>query len=141
MICSALNGYPEWLYRYLFIYLRDLVTDLISCSEVHTVKSHRNCCCSEWAAILYHFISCIELLCNSQTVFRISLLLQVLVADEDNMGDGCSQKLTTANILRFLLLVLIPCICALIVLLVILLSFVGECCHHKTKMKSILKSA
>ncbi|XP_019596611.2 atrial natriuretic peptide-converting enzyme isoform X1 [Rhinolophus sinicus] len=49
----------------------------------------------------------------------------VLVADEDNMGDGCSQKLTTANILRFLLLVLIPCICALIVLLVILLSFVG----------------
>nr|XP_060511085.1 atrial natriuretic peptide-converting enzyme-like [Panthera onca] len=41
------------------------------------------------------------------------------------MGDGCSQKLATANILRFLLLVLIPCICALIVLLVILLSFVG----------------
>ncbi|XP_019480160.1 PREDICTED: atrial natriuretic peptide-converting enzyme isoform X3 [Hipposideros armiger] len=41
------------------------------------------------------------------------------------MGDGCSQKLTTANVLRFLLLVLIPCICALIVLLVILLSFVG----------------
>uniref|UniRef100_A0A671DMH0 Atrial natriuretic peptide-converting enzyme n=1 Tax=Rhinolophus ferrumequinum TaxID=59479 RepID=A0A671DMH0_RHIFE len=49
----------------------------------------------------------------------------VLVADEDDMGDGCSQKLTTANVLRFLLLVLIPCICALIVLLVILLSFVG----------------
>ncbi|KAF6129479.1 corin, serine peptidase [Phyllostomus discolor] len=46
-------------------------------------------------------------------------------ADEDSMGDGCSPQLTTANILRFLLLVLIPCICALIVLLVILLSFVG----------------
>ncbi|XP_038411955.1 atrial natriuretic peptide-converting enzyme isoform X3 [Canis lupus familiaris] len=50
---------------------------------------------------------------------------QVLVAVDNNMGDGCSQKLATANILRFLLLVLIPCICALIVLLVILLSFVG----------------
>ncbi|ELK03648.1 Atrial natriuretic peptide-converting enzyme [Pteropus alecto] len=49
----------------------------------------------------------------------------VLVSDEDNLNDGCSQKLTTTNILRFLLLVLIPCICALIVLLVILLSFVG----------------
>ncbi|KAF6129480.1 corin, serine peptidase [Phyllostomus discolor] len=48
-------------------------------------------------------------------------------ADEDSMGDGCSPQLTTANILRFLLLVLIPCICALIVLLVILLSFVGAC--------------
>uniref|UniRef100_A0A8C0QUB0 Corin, serine peptidase n=1 Tax=Canis lupus dingo TaxID=286419 RepID=A0A8C0QUB0_CANLU len=51
----------------------------------------------------------------------------VLVAVDNNMGDGCSQKLATANILRFLLLVLIPCICALIVLLVILLSFVGAC--------------
>uniref|UniRef100_A0A8C2NSN5 Corin, serine peptidase n=1 Tax=Capra hircus TaxID=9925 RepID=A0A8C2NSN5_CAPHI len=50
---------------------------------------------------------------------------RVLGADDDDMGDGCSQKLTTVNILRFLLLVLIPCICALIVLLVILLSFVG----------------
>ncbi|XP_047713460.1 atrial natriuretic peptide-converting enzyme isoform X8 [Prionailurus viverrinus] len=49
----------------------------------------------------------------------------VLGAVDNNMGDGCSQKLATANILRFLLLVLIPCICALIVLLVILLSFVG----------------
>nr|KAF6430984.1 corin, serine peptidase [Rousettus aegyptiacus] len=50
---------------------------------------------------------------------------QVIVSDEDNLDDGCSQKLTTTNILRFLLLVLIPCICALIVLLVILLSFLG----------------
>ncbi|XP_045690504.1 atrial natriuretic peptide-converting enzyme isoform X3 [Phyllostomus hastatus] len=50
---------------------------------------------------------------------------RVLGADEDSMGDGCSPQLTMANILRFLLLVLIPCICALIVLLVILLSFVG----------------
>ncbi|KAI4542947.1 hypothetical protein MG293_007073 [Ovis ammon polii] len=50
---------------------------------------------------------------------------RVLGADDDDMGDGCSRKLTTVNILRFLLLVLIPCICALIVLLVILLSFVG----------------
>lgn len=49
---------------------------------------------------------------------------QVLGAVDNNMGDGCSQKTATANILRFLLLVLIPCICALIVLLVILLSFV-----------------
>ncbi|KAK2491492.1 hypothetical protein MC885_000542 [Smutsia gigantea] len=50
---------------------------------------------------------------------------KVLGADDDNMEDGYSQKLATVNILRFLLLVLIPCICALIVLLVILLSFVG----------------
>ncbi|XP_005391947.1 PREDICTED: atrial natriuretic peptide-converting enzyme isoform X1 [Chinchilla lanigera] len=49
----------------------------------------------------------------------------VLGADDNNMGDGCSQKLATVNLLRFLLLVLIPCICALVVLLVILLSFVG----------------
>ncbi|KAM5340891.1 atrial natriuretic peptide-converting enzyme isoform 2-T2 [Glossophaga mutica] len=50
---------------------------------------------------------------------------KVLGADEDSTGDGCSPQLTTANILRFLLLVLIPCLCAFIVLLVILLSFVG----------------
>nr|XP_010960897.1 atrial natriuretic peptide-converting enzyme isoform X2 [Camelus bactrianus] len=49
---------------------------------------------------------------------------RVLGADDNNMGDGCSQKLATVTTLRFLLLVLIPCICALIVLLVILLSFV-----------------
>ncbi|XP_069868404.1 atrial natriuretic peptide-converting enzyme isoform X1 [Dipodomys merriami] len=51
----------------------------------------------------------------------------VLGADDSNLGDGCSQKLAVPvpNLLRFLLLVLIPCICALIVLLVILLSFVG----------------
>uniref|UniRef100_A0A8C6BP39 Atrial natriuretic peptide-converting enzyme n=1 Tax=Monodon monoceros TaxID=40151 RepID=A0A8C6BP39_MONMO len=50
---------------------------------------------------------------------------QGLGAHDDTMGDGCSQKLATVNILRFLLLVLIPCICALVVLLVILLPFVG----------------
>ncbi|XP_055241535.2 atrial natriuretic peptide-converting enzyme isoform X7 [Gorilla gorilla gorilla] len=49
----------------------------------------------------------------------------VLRADDNNMGNGCSQKLATANLLRFLLLVLIPCICALVLLLVILLSYVG----------------
>nr|XP_045248271.1 atrial natriuretic peptide-converting enzyme isoform X5 [Macaca fascicularis] len=49
----------------------------------------------------------------------------VLRADDNNMGNGCSQKLATANPLRFLLLVLIPCICALVLLLVILLSYVG----------------
>ncbi|XP_036188958.1 atrial natriuretic peptide-converting enzyme isoform X2 [Myotis myotis] len=59
---------------------------------------------------------------------------RVLGAEEDAMGDGCSQQLTTANVLRFLLLVLVPCICALIVLLVILLSFVG------TLQKAYLKS-
>ncbi|EDL89997.1 corin, isoform CRA_b [Rattus norvegicus] len=48
----------------------------------------------------------------------------VLRADS-SVGEGCPQKLVTANLLRFLLLVLIPCICALIVLLAILLSFVG----------------
>nr|XP_027793443.1 atrial natriuretic peptide-converting enzyme [Marmota flaviventris] len=58
----------------------------------------------------------------------------VLGADDNNMGDGCSQKLATANILRFLLLVLIPCICALLVLLVILLSFIGTL--KKTYVKS-----
>ncbi|XP_011782718.1 PREDICTED: atrial natriuretic peptide-converting enzyme isoform X4 [Colobus angolensis palliatus] len=51
----------------------------------------------------------------------------VLRADDNNMGNGCSQKLATANLLRFLLLVLIPCICALVLLLVILLSYVGAC--------------
>ncbi|XP_043726919.1 atrial natriuretic peptide-converting enzyme isoform X3 [Cervus elaphus] len=50
---------------------------------------------------------------------------RVLGAKDDIRGDGCLRKLTTVNALRFLLLVLIPCICALIVLLVILLSFVG----------------
>uniref|UniRef100_A0A2K5ZLI3 Atrial natriuretic peptide-converting enzyme n=1 Tax=Mandrillus leucophaeus TaxID=9568 RepID=A0A2K5ZLI3_MANLE len=47
------------------------------------------------------------------------------IADDNNMGNGCSQKLATANPLRFILLVLIPCICALVLLLVILLSYVG----------------
>ncbi|KAG9479580.1 hypothetical protein GDO78_011545 [Eleutherodactylus coqui] len=50
---------------------------------------------------------------------------RVFGADEDNMGNGCSQKLASAKYLRVLLLILIPCICALILLLVILLSFVG----------------
>ncbi|XP_040527576.1 atrial natriuretic peptide-converting enzyme isoform X2 [Gallus gallus] len=50
---------------------------------------------------------------------------RVLGADEDNVGDGCSQKLASAKFLRLLLLILIPCICALILLLVILLTFVG----------------
>nr|XP_012626330.2 atrial natriuretic peptide-converting enzyme-like isoform X5 [Microcebus murinus] len=50
------------------------------------------------------------------------------------MGDGCSQKVVTASLLRFLLLVLIPCLCALVVLLVILLSFVGTL--KKTYFKS-----
>ncbi|KAM7051759.1 atrial natriuretic peptide-converting enzyme isoform 5-T6 [Acridotheres tristis] len=50
---------------------------------------------------------------------------RVLGTDEDNMGDGCSQKLASAKFLRLSLLILIPCICALILLLVILLTFVG----------------
>ncbi|XP_031409001.1 atrial natriuretic peptide-converting enzyme-like isoform X2 [Meleagris gallopavo] len=41
------------------------------------------------------------------------------------MGDGCSQKLASAKFLRLLLLILIPCICALILSLVILLTFLG----------------
>uniref|UniRef100_A0A8C6RJ65 Atrial natriuretic peptide-converting enzyme n=1 Tax=Nannospalax galili TaxID=1026970 RepID=A0A8C6RJ65_NANGA len=49
----------------------------------------------------------------------------VLRAEGSTVGEGCSQKLVTTDLLRFLLLVLIPCICALIVLLVILFSFVG----------------
>nr|XP_012626327.2 atrial natriuretic peptide-converting enzyme-like isoform X1 [Microcebus murinus] len=59
---------------------------------------------------------------------------RVLGADENSMGDGCSQKVVTASLLRFLLLVLIPCLCALVVLLVILLSFVGTL--KKTYFKS-----
>ncbi|KAJ6668564.1 hypothetical protein lerEdw1_012046 [Lerista edwardsae] len=47
------------------------------------------------------------------------------ITDEDNMEDGCSQKLTSAKYFRLLLLILIPCICALVLLLVILLTFVG----------------
>ncbi|ELK33632.1 Atrial natriuretic peptide-converting enzyme [Myotis davidii] len=65
---------------------------------------------------------------------EITGVKKVLGAEEDAVGDGCSQQLTTANVLRFLLLVLVPCICALIVLLVILLSFVG------TLQKAYLKS-
>ncbi|KAM4706681.1 atrial natriuretic peptide-converting enzyme [Discoglossus pictus] len=49
----------------------------------------------------------------------------VFGADDNNMGEGCSQKLVSAKYLRILLLILIPCICALILLLVILLTFVG----------------
>uniref|UniRef100_A0A8C5V8Y9 Corin, serine peptidase n=1 Tax=Microcebus murinus TaxID=30608 RepID=A0A8C5V8Y9_MICMU len=63
----------------------------------------------------------------------------VLGADENSMGDGCSQKVVTASLLRFLLLVLIPCLCALVVLLVILLSFVGACVnitHSQCQMLS-----
>ncbi|XP_075786589.1 atrial natriuretic peptide-converting enzyme isoform X3 [Pelodiscus sinensis] len=41
------------------------------------------------------------------------------------MGDSCSQKLASTKYLRLLLLILIPCICAVILLLVILLTFVG----------------
>ncbi|XP_064419162.1 atrial natriuretic peptide-converting enzyme isoform X2 [Latimeria chalumnae] len=41
------------------------------------------------------------------------------------MGDDCSPKLESAKHLRLLLLILIPCICTLICLLVILLAFVG----------------
>ncbi|XP_051821180.1 atrial natriuretic peptide-converting enzyme [Antechinus flavipes] len=51
---------------------------------------------------------------------------RVLGADEGSMGGGCSQKLASAKNLRLLLLVLIPCICALVLLLVILLTFVGS---------------
>uniref|UniRef100_A0A8D0BKC6 Corin, serine peptidase n=1 Tax=Salvator merianae TaxID=96440 RepID=A0A8D0BKC6_SALMN len=50
---------------------------------------------------------------------------KVPVTDENNMEDGCSQKLASTKYFRLLLLVLIPCICALILLLVILLTFVG----------------
>uniref|UniRef100_A0A8C9DTE9 Atrial natriuretic peptide-converting enzyme n=1 Tax=Prolemur simus TaxID=1328070 RepID=A0A8C9DTE9_PROSS len=68
-----------------------------------------------------------------EKVFRL-IMNMVLGADDNTMADGCSQKLVTANLLRFLLLVLIPCLCALIVLLVILLSFVGTL--KKTYFKS-----
>lgn len=66
-----------------------------------------------------------ELLCDIETMFHLSVLRQVLRADS-GVAEGCPQKLVPANLLRFLLLALIPCICALIVLLVVLLSFVGE---------------
>ncbi|XP_068961281.1 atrial natriuretic peptide-converting enzyme [Petaurus breviceps papuanus] len=55
---------------------------------------------------------------------------RVLGIDEDSMGDSCSQKLASAKYLRLLLLVLIPCICAFILLLVILLTFVGSLEKH-----------
>lgn len=95
-----------------------------SCSKGHAPESSRNAAALN-GQLSSSSILCIEMLCNIKPMFPI-LLLQVLGAVDNNMGDGCSQKLATANILRFLLLVLIPCICALIVLLVILLSFVGE---------------
>ncbi|XP_038647183.1 atrial natriuretic peptide-converting enzyme isoform X6 [Scyliorhinus canicula] len=49
----------------------------------------------------------------------------VLGTDEDNMGDACPQKLGSVKHLRLLLLILIPCVCAFICVLVILLAFVG----------------
>uniref|UniRef100_A0A8C6YIW0 Corin, serine peptidase n=1 Tax=Naja naja TaxID=35670 RepID=A0A8C6YIW0_NAJNA len=56
-----------------------------------------------------------------------------LRTDEDKMEDGCSQKLASAKCFRLLLLILIPCLCALILTFVILLSFVGvlgtKCLH------------
>ncbi|XP_053314401.1 atrial natriuretic peptide-converting enzyme [Spea bombifrons] len=55
---------------------------------------------------------------------------RVFGADEDNMGDGCSQKPASAKYLRLLLLILIPCICAFILLLVVLLTFVGVIDRH-----------
>ncbi|XP_027631391.1 atrial natriuretic peptide-converting enzyme [Tupaia chinensis] len=58
----------------------------------------------------------------------------VLGAGDSELGDGCTRDLATAPLLRLLLLVLIPCICALIVLLVILLSFIGTL--KKTYFKS-----
>ncbi|XP_058049311.1 atrial natriuretic peptide-converting enzyme isoform X2 [Ahaetulla prasina] len=58
---------------------------------------------------------------------------QIPGTDEDKMEDGCSQKLASAKYFRLLLLILIPCICTLILLFVILLSFVGvlgkKCLH------------
>uniref|UniRef100_A0A8C5P5Q8 Corin, serine peptidase n=1 Tax=Jaculus jaculus TaxID=51337 RepID=A0A8C5P5Q8_JACJA len=60
--------------------------------------------------------------------------MRVSGADGRSAGEGCSQKLVAASLLRFLLLVLIPCVCALVVLLVVLLSFVG------TLKKSYFKS-
>ncbi|XP_035280434.1 atrial natriuretic peptide-converting enzyme isoform X2 [Anguilla anguilla] len=56
---------------------------------------------------------------------HVGLNSAVLGTDEDNMGDACSQKLGSTKYLRLLLFILIPCICALICLLVILLAFVG----------------
>ncbi|XP_048453889.1 atrial natriuretic peptide-converting enzyme isoform X1 [Rhincodon typus] len=50
---------------------------------------------------------------------------RVLGTDEDNMGDVCPQKLGSVKHLRLLLLILIPCVCAFICVLVILLAFVG----------------
>ncbi|XP_035293705.1 atrial natriuretic peptide-converting enzyme isoform X1, partial [Cricetulus griseus] len=87
----------------------------------------------ERTAVTQNFTPAPELLCDIKTRFRFSLLHQVLRANS-SVGEGCPQKLETANLLRFLLLVLIPCICALIVLLAILLSFVGTL--NKVYLKS-----
>ncbi|KAJ8262224.1 hypothetical protein GJAV_G00163990 [Gymnothorax javanicus] len=56
---------------------------------------------------------------------QVGLNAAVLGTDEDSMGDACSQKLGSTKYLRLLLFILIPCICALICLLVILLAFTG----------------
>uniref|UniRef100_A0A8C9WFE7 Corin, serine peptidase n=1 Tax=Scleropages formosus TaxID=113540 RepID=A0A8C9WFE7_SCLFO len=50
----------------------------------------------------------------------------VLGTDEDNMGDACSQKAGSAKYLRLLLFILIPCLCALVCVLVIFLTFLGK---------------
>ncbi|GCB70402.1 hypothetical protein scyTo_0008568 [Scyliorhinus torazame] len=57
---------------------------------------------------------------------QVSATGQVLGTDEDNMGDACPQKLGSVKHLRLLLLILIPCVCAFICVLVILLAFVGK---------------
>uniref|UniRef100_A0A8C4X475 Corin, serine peptidase n=1 Tax=Erpetoichthys calabaricus TaxID=27687 RepID=A0A8C4X475_ERPCA len=52
--------------------------------------------------------------------------LAVLGTDEDNMGRACSQKLTSTKYMRLLLFILIPCLCALVCLVAMLLAFVGN---------------
>ncbi|XP_032884034.1 atrial natriuretic peptide-converting enzyme isoform X2 [Amblyraja radiata] len=46
-------------------------------------------------------------------------------ADESNMGPACPQKPGSVKHLRLILLILVPCVCAFICVLVILLAFVG----------------
>uniref|UniRef100_A0A8C4RLK4 Corin, serine peptidase n=1 Tax=Erpetoichthys calabaricus TaxID=27687 RepID=A0A8C4RLK4_ERPCA len=55
-----------------------------------------------------------------------STCLRVLGTDEDNMGRACSQKLTSTKYMRLLLFILIPCLCALVCLVAMLLAFVGK---------------
>nr|XP_023697560.1 atrial natriuretic peptide-converting enzyme-like [Paramormyrops kingsleyae] len=62
---------------------------------------------------------------SEQQCSQVGFTNGVLGTDEDNMGDVCSQKLGSVRYLRLLLVILMPCTCALLCLLLICLALNG----------------